>query len=270
MHQELNNFAALKPANKKYAQDLAAAEESATVFQGTLEELHDLLNDKEALPEKAEVLTAGQSEAMAGMTEAGLKDKQSIEALEFHLSEAVIMHKQKQDTITEMQVVEYQLRDQVLILSRQAETDTEGLPDCWKKVCVKGGAAENCEKLWWRRRSIQSRKLEQAAQTQLQQELDVAMGAINRLQSEAHGTSMGDIYAGATPVGPLQPGLGSPSPGLLLSDIKSDDQAMPDAPSYSAVAAASALPADPAPVNAPQGSSEGSAGVELKEELLAH
>ena len=154
---------------------------------------------------------------MAGMIGAGLKDKQFIEALEFRLSEAVMMHKQKKDTTTEVQVVEYRLRGQVLTLSRQAEADAEGLSDCWKEICGKGGAVENYEELW--RRSIQSRKLEQAAQTQLQQELDVAMGAINRLQSEAHGTSMGDIYAGATPVGPLQPGLGSPSPGLLLSDL---------------------------------------------------
>ena len=39
MHQELNNFAALKKANKKYAHDLALAVASATVSKSTLEEL---------------------------------------------------------------------------------------------------------------------------------------------------------------------------------------------------------------------------------------
>ena len=79
---------------------------------------------------------------------------------------------------------------------------------------------------------------------------------------------MEDIYAAATPAGQQQPGPSSP--GLLFSDIKAtEDQVMPVAPSYSAMAAASAPAASSAPPNAPQGSSEGSAGVELKEELLA-
>ena len=106
---------------------------------------------------------------------------------------------------------------------------------------------------------------------QLQLELDLALETINRLQSEAHDTSMEDIYAGATPIDQQQPSLGSTSPGLILSDIKSDDQAMPVAPSYSAKAATSAPPPAPAapPAPAPQGSSEGSAGAELKEALLA-
>ena len=165
MHQELNNFAALKNANKKYSQDLALAEESATIDQSTLEELHNLVSDKETLLERAEVLTVSQAEVMAEMTTAALKKQQSIDALEFRLSEAMIMHKHKKDTITEMQVVEYSLRDQVLQLSKQAEEDADGLSECWKKICVKGGAAENYEKLW--RRSIESRKLEQQAQLKL-------------------------------------------------------------------------------------------------------
>ena len=134
---------------------------------------------------------------------------------------------------------------------------------------MKGVAAENYEKLW--RKGTQSRKLEQAAAAQLQLELDMALETINRLQSKAHDTSMKDIYAGATLIDRQQPGLCSPSPRLLLSDIKSDDQAMPAAPSYSAKAAASSSPpaSTASPPPAPQGSSEGSAGAELKEALLA-
>ena len=269
MHQELTNYAQLKSANKKYATDLVAAEEQATAFSATLDELHNLVSAKETMLEQAEVLTVDQAKAMAGMTEAQVKDKQSIATLEFRLSEAVTMHTQKQQTITDMQA-------EIMGLTRQAEADADGLSDCWKKICVKGGAADNYEKLW--RKGTQSRKLEQASHAQLQLELDLALETINRLQSEAHDTSMEDIHAGATPIGQLQPGLASPSPGLLLSDIKSDDQATPAAPSYSAKAAASApvpsysskaaVPAVPsAPVS--QGSSEGSAGAEVKEELLA-
>ena len=44
-----------------------------------------MLSDKEAPLEKAGVPTTSQAEVMAGMTEAGLKDKQSIEAPEFRL-----------------------------------------------------------------------------------------------------------------------------------------------------------------------------------------
>ena len=58
------------------------------------------------------------------------------------------------------------------------------------------------------------------------------------------------------------------SKGLIPSKAKAEDQIMTQAPSYSAMAATSALVASSAPPNAPQGSSEGSAGVELKEELL--
>ena len=217
--------------------------------------MHNLVSAKESLLEQAETLTTDQAEVIAGMTEAKAKDKQSISALK--------------QTITDMQVVEYQLRDNILTLSRQAEKDADGLSDCWKKTCVKGGAAENYEKLW--RRGTKSRKLEQAAAAQLQLELSEALETINRLQSEAHDTSMEDIYAGSTPIGQQQQGLGSPSPGLLLSDIKSADQSIPTAPSYSAKAAASAPPPAPAapPAPVPQGSSEGSAGAELKKALLA-
>ena len=49
MHQGLNTVAALKTANKKYAQDLAEDDESATVFRDTLGELQDLFSGKEAL-----------------------------------------------------------------------------------------------------------------------------------------------------------------------------------------------------------------------------
>ena len=78
MHQELNNFVALKTANKKYAQDLAAAEESSTVSQGTLEELHDLVSDKEALLEKAEVLTAGAPGRSDGWHDWGWPEGQAV------------------------------------------------------------------------------------------------------------------------------------------------------------------------------------------------
>ena len=126
------------------------------------------------------------------------------------------MHAQKTQTIIDMQVVEYQLRDNMLTLSRQDESDAEGLSDCRKKICVKGGAAENYAKLW--RKGTQSRKLEQAVAAQLQLELDMALETIDRLQSEAHNTGMEDIYAGATPIDRQRAGLGSPlnSPGLLL------------------------------------------------------
>lgn len=132
---------------------------------------------------------------------------------------------------------------------------------------MKGGAAENYERLW--RKGTKSRKLEQDAAAQVQLELTEALETINRLQSEAHDTSMEDIYAGATPVGQQQQDLGSP--GLLLFDIKSNAQSMPVAPSYSARATASAPPAPAAPpAPPPQGSSEGSAGAEIKEAWLAH
>ena len=89
---------------------------------------------------------------------------------------------------------------------------------------------------------------------------------IKRLQTEAHETSMEDIYTST----PVQQQPGRSSPGLTFSDIKAEDQSMPVAPSYSAVAAAQAPVASSAPPNAAhQGSSEGSAVVALKEELLA-
>ena len=59
------------------------------------------------------------------------------------------MHQQKKDTITEMQVTEESLKDQVLQLSKQAKEDANGLSDCWKKICVKGGAADNYEMMSW-------------------------------------------------------------------------------------------------------------------------
>ena len=201
MYQELINFAALKSANKRYALELAAAEVSATVFLGSLEELHNLVSDKEALLEKAEVLTTSQAEVMASTIEAKDKDKQSIGALDPRLSEAVTMHKQKKDTINDMQVVEYQPRGTVLTITRQAEADAEGVSDCWKKPYVKGGTAENYEKR--RRKSTLSRKVEQAAQTHLQQELDIALETVNRLKSEARDTSLEDIYTATPPIGQL-------------------------------------------------------------------
>jgi hypothetical protein len=178
------------------------------------------------------------------------------------------MHTQKEQTIADMRVVENQLRETIQTLTKQAEKDADGLADCWKKICVKGGAAETYEGLW--RRGTKSRKLEQDAAAQVQLELTEALETINRLQPEAHDTSMEDIYAGATPVGQQQQDLGSASPGLLLSDIKSNAQSMPAAPSYSAKAAAPVPPAPAAPpAPPPQGSSEGPAGVEIKEALLA-
>ena len=86
MHQELNNFSQLKSANKKYAVDLLAAEEHAAAFSGTLDEMHNLVSAKETLLEQAEVLAADQAKVIAGMTEAKLKDKESIAALELRLS----------------------------------------------------------------------------------------------------------------------------------------------------------------------------------------
>jgi hypothetical protein len=268
LYQELNNFSQLKAANKKYAVDIVAAEEQAAAFSGTLDEFHKLVSEKEELLEQAEKLTKDQADVMAGMTKAHVKDKESIAALELsrdtlatRLTEVMASHTQKQGIITEMQ-------NTIQTLTGQAEKDAEGLADCWKKICVKGGAADNYESLW--RRGTKSRKLEQAATAQLQLELTEALETINRLQSEAHDTSMEDIYAGSTPIGQQQQGLDSASPGLQLSDIKSDAQAIPAAPSYSYKAAASAPPVAPVPaVLAPQGSSEGSAGAEIKEALLA-
>ena len=253
LYQELNNFSQLKAANKKYAVDIVEAEQQAAAFSGTLDEFHKLVSEKEGLLEQAEKLTKDQADVMAGMTKAHVKDKESIAALELsrdtlatRLTEAMASHTQKQEIITEMQ-------NTIQTLTSQAE---------------KGGAADNYESLW--RRGTKSRKLEQAATAQLQLELTEALETINRLQSEAHDTSMEDIYAGSTPIGQQQQDLDSASPGLLLSDIKSDAQAIPAAPSYSYKAAASAPPVAPVPaVPAPQGSSEGSAGAEIKEALLA-
>ena len=162
----------------------------------------------------------------------------------------------------------------MLQLSRQAEKDSEGLSDCWKKISVNGGAAENYEKLW--RKSTQSRRLEQEVQAQLQLDLDEALEDINRLKSEAHDTSMEDMYAGATPITQLQ--TGHASPGLLLSDIKAAGPksdappssaaaaaAAPPPPAFSAVAAASAPPA----TSAEQPAASAPPGTEIKEELLA-
>jgi hypothetical protein len=70
------------------------------------------------LLEQAETLTKDQADAMAGMAKAQVKDKESIAALEFRLSEAMTMHTYNKQTITDMQVVEYQLRDNLLTLSR--------------------------------------------------------------------------------------------------------------------------------------------------------
>ena len=106
IHQELNNFAALKNANKKYELQISNFAAQCTIDQKTLEELHNLVSDKETLLERAEVLTVNQTEVMAEMTAAALKKQQSIDALEFRLSEpseAMTMHQQKKDTITDMQ-----------------------------------------------------------------------------------------------------------------------------------------------------------------------
>ena len=167
-----------------------AAEEHSAAFSATLDDLHNLVNAKEVLLEQAAKLTKDQADAIAAMTRAQLKNKESIAALEFRLTEALTMHTHKEQTITDMQVVENRLRDSIPTLAKQAEKDADGLADCWKKICVKGGAAENYEGLW--RRGTKSRKLEQDAAAQVQLELTEALGTINRLQSEAHDTSMED------------------------------------------------------------------------------
>ena len=120
MHQELNNFAALKDANKKYELQISNFAAQCTIDQKTLEELHNLVSDKETLLERAEVLTVSQAEVMAEMTEAALKKQQSIDALEFRLSEAMTMHQQKKDIITDMQVVEYSLTEGPSATAQQA------------------------------------------------------------------------------------------------------------------------------------------------------
>ena len=274
MHQEINNYTQLKACNKNYALDIAAAEEKAAEFSATLNSLHDMISDKEGELERSELLAADQAKlitdcqnTLTEMTEAGLREQQSLTA-------AKALNQQQDTTITDMQVVEHQLRSQVLQLSRQSEKDSEGLADCWKKISVNGGAAQNYEKLW--RKSTQSRKQEQEVQAQLQLDLDEALEDINRLKSEAHDTSIDDMYAGATPITQLQ--TGHASPGLLLSDIKAAGSksdappssataaaAAPPPPSFSAVAAASAPPA----TSAEQPAASAPPGTEIKEELLA-
>ena len=81
-HQDLKNasqqHASLKSANKKYELQTGNFSAQCTIDTKTIEELHNLVSDKETQLERAEVLTADSTQLIDEMSEAALKKQQSI------------------------------------------------------------------------------------------------------------------------------------------------------------------------------------------------
>ena len=258
MQQELNNYEQLKKMNKitadKWKHDLDLAAMTNTVSfranqeaQEQLIQQKELLDKQEELNTKTEDIIAEQEKVIAQLTEAGLKQKGEFTTLEHKVAELEQLHEghEKMLSATKSHAL---LKDAALkgtiaeLELKVAESDPNG----WQGgvLRVDPGVAKY-EGMW--KKCAESRKLEQQTLQNVMEQLEDANETINRLQSEAHDTSMEDVHM-LTPAGILP---AHNSPGLNLSHITSPPAA-----------------AAPPPVDQPQAPSAGTAGVEVKQEML--